>query len=49
MSFEDFFNHPFVNLEYMATEESYSKGVNQIKYLQTFVCFTFFFKKNYKL
>lgn len=31
LTFEEFFNHTFIDLEHMATEESYSKGVNLIQ------------------
>lgn len=31
MTFEEFFSHPFIDLEHMATEESYTKGVNLIQ------------------
>lgn len=29
LTFEEFFNHPFVDLEHMPTEESYAKGVSK--------------------
>ncbi|KAG8175537.1 hypothetical protein JTE90_016685 [Oedothorax gibbosus] len=31
MTFEDFFNHPFVDLKHMPTPETYEKGVNLVQ------------------
>ncbi|XP_035233588.1 serine/threonine-protein kinase ULK3-like [Stegodyphus dumicola] len=31
LSFEEFFNHPFVDLEHMPTAETYTKGVNLVQ------------------